>query len=152
VLPELTADDLKELDVVAVGHRRLLLNAIAALRTDDGAAVTGAPALLTRSAEAERRVHTVMFCDLVGSTPLSARLDPEDLRMVIAAYHSSVAASVARFGGVVAKYKVGLAPTGKRRLVTALPDFGHCLVPVARYQLGGRRYLLGNLCKSRLQL
>src|SRR5207248_1640959 len=74
VLPELTVDDLKELGVVAVGHRRLLLNAMAALRTDDGAAVKGAASLLTRSAEAERRVLTVMFCDPVGSTQLSARL------------------------------------------------------------------------------
>jgi hypothetical protein len=70
VLPELTGDDLKELGVTAVGHRRLLLNAIAAIRTDDGAAVKGAPSRLTRSAEAERRVLTVMFCDLVGSTSL----------------------------------------------------------------------------------
>jgi class 3 adenylate cyclase/tetratricopeptide (TPR) repeat protein len=104
VVPELTADDLKELGVAAVGDRRLLLNAIAALRTGDGAAVKGAPPLLARSAEAERRVLTVMFCDLVGSTSLSARLDPEDLREVIAAYHGAVAATVARFGGVVAKY------------------------------------------------
>jgi class 3 adenylate cyclase len=104
VVPELTVDDLKELGVAAVGHRRLLLHAIAALRTDDGAAVKGAPSLLARSAEAERRVLTVMFCDLVGSTSLSARLDPEDLREVIAAYHGAVAATVARFGGVVAKY------------------------------------------------
>ena len=104
VLPELTVDDLEELGVAAVGHRRLLLNAIAALRTDDGAVVKGAPSLLTRSAEAERRVLTVMFCDLVGSTALSARLDPEDLREVIAAYHDAVAATVGRFGGVLAKY------------------------------------------------
>jgi class 3 adenylate cyclase len=104
VLRELTVDGLKEVGVSAVDHRRLLLNAIAALRTDDGAAVKSAPSLLTRSAEAERRVLTVMFCDLVGSTLMSARLDPEDLREVIAAYHRAVAATVARFGGVVAKY------------------------------------------------
>jgi class 3 adenylate cyclase len=54
--------------------------------------------------EAERRQLTVMFCDLVGSTPLSARYDPEDLREVIAAYHHCVADTVARFAGFVAKY------------------------------------------------
>ena len=56
------------------------------------------------SFEAERRQLTVMFCDLVGSTALSSRLDPEDLREVIAAYHASVAEEVRRFGGFVAKY------------------------------------------------
>ena len=104
VLLALTSDDLKELGITAVGHRRLLLDAIAALRPGDGAAVEGAPSLLTPSAKAERRVFTVMFCDLVGSTALSARLDPEDLRDVFAAYHGAVAATVTRFGGVVAKY------------------------------------------------
>src|SRR5208282_6050499 len=54
--------------------------------------------------EAERRQLTVMFCDLVGSTALSARLDPEDLREVIAAYHRAVAETVAGFDGFVAKY------------------------------------------------
>ena len=68
VLLALTSDDLKELGITAVGHRRLLLDAIAALRPGDGAAVEGAPSLLTPSAKAERRVFTVMFCDLVGST------------------------------------------------------------------------------------
>ena len=104
VLPELTVDDLKELGVAAVGDRRLLLDAIAALRAGDGGATKGTPSQLTRSAEGERRVLTVMFCDLVGSTPLSARLDPEDLREVIAAYHGAVAATVVRFCGFVAKY------------------------------------------------
>ena len=56
------------------------------------------------SAEAERRQLTVMFCDLVGSTPLSTRFDPEDLREIVGAYHRCVADTVARFGGFVAKY------------------------------------------------
>src|SRR5246500_5125629 len=54
--------------------------------------------------EAERRQLTVMFCDLVGSTPLSTRFDPEDLREIVGAYHRCVADTVARFGGFVAKY------------------------------------------------
>ena len=83
VLPELTADDLKELGVAAIGHRRLLLKAIADLAASAGrAAAEDVPAASPASApgEAERRQLTVMFCDLVGSTALSARLDPEDLR------------------------------------------------------------------------
>ena len=99
VLLELTADDLKELGVATVGHRRLLLNAIAALRTSEDAAMENSGVLLGRSAEPERRVLTVMFCDLVGSTALSARLDLEDLRAMIATYHGVVAANIARFGG-----------------------------------------------------
>src|SRR5262249_36590134 len=107
VLPELTADDLKELGVAAIGHRRLMLKAIADLaasagRTagEDGPAVPPA----TAPADAERRQLTVMFCDLVGSTTLSARLDPEDLRAVIGAYHRCVAAVIEGAGGFVAKY------------------------------------------------
>jgi class 3 adenylate cyclase/predicted ATPase len=109
VLRRLTAEDLRELGVVSVGHRRRLLDAIAALRAlapaDD---VPGPPAetavpLAPRSA-AERRQLTVMFCDLVGSTELSTRLDPEDLREIIAAYHRAVADVVRSFDGFVAKY------------------------------------------------
>ena len=74
VLPSLTAEDLKDLGVGLVGHRRRLLDAIAAL----GAEAPTATAAMTApiQAEAERRQLTVMFCDLVGSTELSARLDP----------------------------------------------------------------------------
>ena len=68
------------------------------------AAVTAAPADAPAPADAERRQLTVMFCDLVGSTALSTRLDPEDLREVISAYHRAVAEIVARFDGFVAKY------------------------------------------------
>jgi class 3 adenylate cyclase/predicted ATPase len=110
-LPSLTADDLKELGVAALGHRRVLLDAIAALRTDGGAKGPSAAAgttPVTQSASpedrAERRQVTVMFSDLVGSTAMSARMDPEDLREVISAYQKCVAETVRRFGGFVAKY------------------------------------------------
>ena len=103
VLPELTADDLKEIGVAAVGDRRRLLAAIAALR---GSAVPATSTAVPRDVlgAAERRQLTLMFCDLVGSTPLSARFDPEDLREIIGAYHRCVADTVARFAGFVAKY------------------------------------------------
>jgi len=102
VLRDLTDQDLKELGVV-LGDRRKLLRAIAAL---DGAAPTtiGTPAAPASQDAAERRQLTVMFCDLVGSTALSARLDPEDLREIIGAYHRCCAATVERNGGFVAKY------------------------------------------------
>jgi class 3 adenylate cyclase len=109
VLPELTADDLIGLGVKSIGHRRKLLAAIAALEAESptvahsAASETSAP---TRppTIDAERRQLTVMFCDLVGSTALSTRLDPEDLRAIIAAYHGAVAEIVAGFDGFVAKY------------------------------------------------
>jgi class 3 adenylate cyclase len=103
VLPELTADDLKDLGVSLVGHRRTLLSAIAALRSDDRPAPAPAGQAAPTSA-AERRQLTVWFCDLIGSTALAARLDPEDLREVVAAYHRAVAEVVAGFDGFVAKY------------------------------------------------
>jgi hypothetical protein len=86
LLPELTSDDLKELGVASVGHRREILAAIAGPRAaPSGSANVSAPEA-TAAAAAERRELT-MFCDLVGSTARSARLDPEDLRAVISAYH-----------------------------------------------------------------
>ena len=97
VLPNLTQEDLKEIGVGPVGHRRILLEAIAALRADGSAKApsvdpTPSPARPSLAAEdrAERRQVTVMFCDLVGSTALSARMDPEDLREVISAYQKGV--------------------------------------------------------------
>jgi class 3 adenylate cyclase/predicted ATPase len=102
VLPTLTADDLKDLGVGIVGHRRKVLDAIAALRADANTKVPP-PDALPKDA-AERRQVTVMFSDLVGSTALSARMDPEDLREVISAYQNCVAEIVRRFGGFVAKY------------------------------------------------
>ena len=110
ILPSLTHETLKELGVTAVGHRLKLLDAIAGLRSDargkasvDVASTSSNP---TASPEdrAERRQVTVMFSDLVGSTALSARMDPEDLREVITAYQKCVTLAVRRFGGFVAKY------------------------------------------------
>ena len=103
VLPELTEADLEKLGML-LGHRKRLLRAIAGLsasaRSAPTAAVNSAPA----ADAAERRQLTVMFCDLVGSTALAARLDPEDVRSVIAAYHKCCATLIARAGGFVAKY------------------------------------------------
>src|ERR1700730_6295389 len=109
VVRQLTAEDLRELGVASVGHRRSLLDAIAVLgaltpAADESGLPGGTAATLAPRADAERRQLTVMFCDLVGSTPLASRLDPEDLREVIGAYHRAVATTVARFGGFVAKY------------------------------------------------
>jgi class 3 adenylate cyclase len=104
LLPSLTADDLKELGVASVGHRRQVLKAIVDLFPEPVAAAE-VPALEPAAGSAaERRQLTVMFCDLVGSTAMSMRLDPEELRDVIAAYHRAVAAVVRRFDGLVAKY------------------------------------------------
>src|SRR6476660_5200631 len=107
----MTAEDLKELGISSFGHRCRLLNAIIALGGDpptrdvaqSATSVTSAPTS-PPPIDAERRQLTVMFCDLVGSTALSARLDPEDLREVIAAYHRTVANIVRSFDGFVAKY------------------------------------------------
>jgi predicted ATPase/class 3 adenylate cyclase len=108
VLRELTADDLKDLGVTLVGHRRKLLAAIAALAAEPPAhdvAQSGASAPTSHLAiDAERRQLTVMFCDLVGSTALSTRFDPEDLRELIGDYHRAVTDTVGRFDGFVAKY------------------------------------------------
>jgi class 3 adenylate cyclase len=110
-LPQLTADDLIGLGVSSIGHRRKLLAAIAARKHSTVSAAdsikTGSPVPSIHPAtrvDAERRQLTVMFCDLVGSTPLSSRLDPEDLRDVIAAYHRCVAETVGRFDGFVGNY------------------------------------------------
>jgi class 3 adenylate cyclase/predicted ATPase len=102
ILPHLTDQDLKELGVASLGHRRQLLLAIAEIRSvqKEGAPSSAAPAHDT----AERRQVTVLFSDLVGSTALSARMDPEDLRELISAYHKCVAEAVRRFGGFVAQY------------------------------------------------
>jgi len=105
VLPKLTADDLIGLGVTSIGHRRKLLDAIATFGPEAPATTaTAAPHDALASAGAERRQLTVMFCDLVGSTSLASRLDPEDLREVLGAYHAAVAEVVTGFGGYVAKY------------------------------------------------
>jgi class 3 adenylate cyclase len=104
VLLELTADDLKDLGVSLVGHRRKLLSAIAALGSESGPEPPAEARSVADTSIAERRHLTVMFCDLAGSTALSARLDPEDLRGTITAYHRCCTELVERNGGFVAKY------------------------------------------------
>jgi class 3 adenylate cyclase/predicted ATPase len=109
ILTDLTDQDLKELGVSSLGHRRQLLRAIAELNSVEKGApklapATAAPATPQPHDAAERRQLTVMFCDLVGSTALSARLDPEDMREIVGAYHRSCAEQITKAGGFVAKY------------------------------------------------
>ena len=114
VLPELTADDLISIGVASVGHRRKLLTAIAALKTEatsspaadgsDKQSPTLESADTPRPTDAERRQLTVMFCDLVGSTALSTQLDPEELSNVLGAFQKACVGAVTGFGGSVAKY------------------------------------------------
>jgi class 3 adenylate cyclase/predicted ATPase len=105
VLPELSEGDLEKLGL-PLGHRKRLLKAISALGSTVAATAPtapGAPGPPPRDA-AERRQLTVMFCDLVGSTALSARFDPEDMRDIIGAYHRCCAEQLIKAGGFVAKY------------------------------------------------
>ena len=114
LLPSLTAEDLKDIGVALVGHRRRLLDAIAVLKaeasptgdTNVSAERSSTPAsrAAARSGDAERRQLTVMFCDLVGSTALSAQLDPEELSSVLGAFQKACVSAVTGFGGSVAKY------------------------------------------------
>jgi class 3 adenylate cyclase/predicted ATPase len=112
VLPKLTVDDLKEVGVAGVGHRRKIIASIEDLsvssavttRTIKPASTTSPASVPQPTDSAERRQLTVMFCDLVGSTALSTRLDPEDLRGIIGAYHRCCAELIERNGGFVAKY------------------------------------------------
>jgi SAM domain (Sterile alpha motif) len=105
LLSNLTADDLKEIGVMSLGHRRRLLEAIAALPPKNASAddpvqfssgPSGSPSrnLASPKTAAERRPLSVMFCDLIGSTALSSRLDPEDLREVIRTYQACVATTI----------------------------------------------------------
>src|SRR4029077_7458887 len=101
----------KELGVASIGHRVKLLDAIAALRSDASGKTPSVEATTASSApsaspedRAERRQVTVMFSDLVDSTALSVRMDPEDLREVISTYQKCVAETVRRFDGLVARY------------------------------------------------
>src|SRR6202048_4889421 len=101
IVGDLTEQDLKDLGVL-LGHRRKMLRAIAELKGDVLPTPPGTQP--TPRDTAERRQLTVMFIDLVGSTALSVRLDPEDLRAVINAYHRCCAELVERHGGFIAKY------------------------------------------------
>jgi class 3 adenylate cyclase len=105
VLPKLTAEDLKDIGVAIVGHRRKILSAIAELSGSSAVVANPQPPAEPTSAAAvaERRQLTVMFCDLVGSTALSARLDPEDMGDLIRAFQGAVSLAVVRFDGHVAK-------------------------------------------------
>src|SRR5262245_43968888 len=102
VLPHLTDQSLKELGV-SLGHRLKILAAVKELGGPTPAPPEAATSTKTKP-HAERRQVTVMFSDLVGSTALSARMDPEDLREIISSYQNCVARVVQRFDGFVAKY------------------------------------------------
>ncbi|HEV2547853.1 MAG TPA: adenylate/guanylate cyclase domain-containing protein [Stellaceae bacterium] len=107
LLRDLSDQDLEKIGVASLGHRRKLLRAIADLESSkkESPALASAPiAALLAPETAERRQVTVMFSDLVGSTALSTRMDPEDLREVISSYHKCVAQIVRRFDGFVAQY------------------------------------------------
>jgi hypothetical protein len=104
VLPELTESDLEKLGL-PLGPRKKLLKATAALSTEATAvSMEAVPSLGMASREAERRQLTVLFCDLVGSTELAARLDPEDLRVVMRGYQAACADVIDHFDGYVAKF------------------------------------------------
>jgi class 3 adenylate cyclase/tetratricopeptide (TPR) repeat protein len=102
-LPHLTDQDLKDIGVL-LGHRRIMLAALGELVPGATTAERSVAVAPLPQDTAERRQVTVMFSDLVGSTALSARMDPEDLREVISGYQKCVAETVQRFGGFVAKY------------------------------------------------
>src|SRR5215831_3427593 len=106
VLRDLSDQDLKDLGVAALGDRRRMLRAISELSAAAPPPGPRPPVITAPASQdtAERRQLTVMFCDLVGSTALSARLDPEDLRAIIGAYHRCCTELVERNGGVVAKF------------------------------------------------
>jgi class 3 adenylate cyclase/predicted ATPase len=109
ILTKLTSEDLKEIGVVVIGHRRLILSAIEELSNPTAIhAEAGTPSPVAALAESttsggERRQLTVMFCDIVGSTALAAQLDPEDMGDLIRAFQGAVATAVGRFDGHVAK-------------------------------------------------
>ncbi len=106
LLPTLSADDLKELGITSLGHRRRLLEAIAKLRPDVSSVQTAGPTddQPASTPAGERRQLTVMFCDLVGSTALSEKLDPEELGKLLHAYRTQYGEVIARYDGFVARY------------------------------------------------
>jgi class 3 adenylate cyclase len=112
VLPNLTAEDLDALKITSVGHRRRTLSAVATLKAGLARASentsaersTPQPSASPSPIEAERRHLTVMFIDLVDSTALSEKLDPEDMREIIRSYQNTVAGELMRFEGHIAKF------------------------------------------------
>ena len=134
VLPSLTAEDLRDLGVGFVGDRRKLLDAIAAVRAEARAPtrLSDAPLATDKAAQdnAERRQVTVLFADLVGSTELSAQMDPEDLREIISNYQKCVAETVRRFEGFVAKYMGdGVLAVGARRAFVLMAYYAKTAIP-----------------------
>src|SRR6476619_2204402 len=111
VLPNLTAEDLKDLGVGIVGHRRKLLDGIVVVRADSRAPPPASPAAPPSTAAAmpvpdavgERRHVTVLFCDLVDSTGIAAKLDAEEWRDLVGAYLDAASAAVMEMGGQIAK-------------------------------------------------
>jgi len=166
-LSELTEAHLKELGL-PLGPRLKLLKAAAALRHDVSSSTTKAPTAaqpaVSRASEAERRQLTVMFVDLVGSTALSARLDPEDMREIIGAYHRCCAEQITKAGGFVAKYMgdgvlayfgypqaheddAGRAVRGALSLIEAVPKLpvGHCASLQVRVGIATGLVVVGDL-------
>jgi hypothetical protein len=155
VLSELTADDLISVGVTSVGHRRKLLAAIAALKSEtastlaadasDELSPTPASVFAARPTDAERRQLTVMFCDLVGSTEISARLDPEVLSDVIGAFQKGCVSAVTGFGGSVAKY-MGDAAVGHRVEAHWIAPLRRAIGPFAQDQepVGARGAAIGD--------
>jgi class 3 adenylate cyclase len=112
ILTSLTAEDLKELGVGAVGHRRKLLDAIAARRAEASAKAPPPDAVQVANRavrDTERRHLTVMICDLAGSTALSARLDPENMNAVLDAYHAACARIVLTYEGFIGEFRGDMA-------------------------------------------
>jgi hypothetical protein len=128
LLTQIDDQVLKEVGVSSAGHRLRLRNAIAKLAptsiagadATNAIAATDASSMPAERTAAQGNVLPVMFCDLVGSTALSARLDPEDMREVIGAYHRCVAAVIGRAGGFVAKF----SKRRRRALLALSRDFG----------------------------
>jgi hypothetical protein len=142
VLLKLTADDLISIGVTSVGHRRKLLEAIAALGMAVPTAVVAAPAPgAAAQVDAERRQLTVIFCDLVGSTALSTRHDPEDLRELIGDYHAY--RKRATYSAALFLLAV---PPGQRALSLHRPARTCCRVCPRRYSRCQARKTSGAAC------
>jgi predicted ATPase/class 3 adenylate cyclase len=103
VVPDLTEQDLKDLGVL-LGHRRKIMRAAAELDQTASTSQQTPASQMPSDREGERRHLTIMFCDLVGSSALSARLDPEDMRRVISSYHACIGEVIGRYEGMIARY------------------------------------------------